>query len=424
MKWNMLYVSGFLMLLLSCSTSVDNAEDSLLNASHLEHLYQEVEVGDTLLGTVWIYCEAPDYKVVGDEDEGFTCVDDVARALVFYCRQYQLDGAPAALEKIRSLTEFILYMQAENGYFYNFLLPDKQINRQHRNSQAIPNWWSWRAFWALSEVNLLESDALMELQSRSLAAMADLLPEIEQLCLGQEDTIEIDGVKIPQCLTRVGADQMGVLMIGLANHYRIWPSAAAKAAMLRFGNLLLAVQFGDQDTFPYGAFMSWQNNWHAWGNVQAYALLHAGRVLQHPPFIEAGLKEVKYYYPYCLSRGLISGFKVVSQSDSLLMQDGRQFPQIAYNIRPMVYASMEAFAITGDTTYARTAGQLAGWFFGDNPAHQQMYDQQSGRTFDGIGSPSDINFNSGAESTIEALLSIQAITSSPVALEVLMKNSK
>ena len=420
----MLYVSGFLMLLLSCSTSVDNAEDSLLNASHLEHLYQEVEVGDTLLGTVWIYCEAPDYKVVGDEDEGFTCVDDVARALVFYCRQYQLDGAPAALEKIRSLTEFILYMQAENGYFYNFLLPDKQINRQHRNSQAIPNWWSWRAFWALSEVNLLESDALMELQSRSLAAIADLLPEIEQLCLGQEDTIEIDGVKIPQCLTRVGADQMGVLMIGLANHYRIWPSAAAKAAMLRFGNLLLAVQFGDQDTFPYGAFMSWQNNWHAWGNVQAYALLHAGRVLQHQPFIEAGLKEVKYFYPYCLSQELISGFKVVGQGDTLLVQDSRQFPQIAYNLRPMVYASMEAFAITGDTAYAHTAGQLASWFFGANPAHQQMYGVQSGRTYDGIGSPTDVNDNSGAESTIEALLSIQAITSSPVALEALKEMIK
>ena len=424
MKWNRLYFCGFFMLLLSCSPSGDNVADSLLNTSHLEHLYQEVEIGGRLLGTIWIYCEAPDYKVVGDEDEGFTCVDDVARALVFYCKQYQSNAEPAVLEKIQALTEFILYMQADNGYFYNFLLPDKEINRQHRNSQAIPNWWSWRAFWALSEVNLLESDALTELQSRALEAMEALIPNIEQLCLGQEDILEVDGVKIPQCLAEVGADQMGVLMIGLANYHQIWPSAAAKALLLRFGNLLLAVQFGGRNTFPHGAFMSWRNNWHAWGNVQAYSLLHAGRALQHQPFIEAGLKEVQYFYLYSLNQGFISGFKVVMQGDSLLMQDDRQFPQIAYNIRPMVYASMEAFAVTGDTSYAHTAGELASWFFGSNPAHQQMYDPQSGRTYDGIGSPADVNNNSGAESTIEALLSIQAITSSPVALEALKEMIK
>jgi hypothetical protein len=38
-----------------------------------------------------------------------------------------------------------------------------------------------------------------------------------------------------------------------------------------------------------------------------------------------------------------------------------------------------------------------------------MYDPKSGRTFDGIGSPEEINLNSGAESTIEALLSLQAL---------------
>jgi len=419
MNWKMLYSSGFFMLLCACSPSGETAADSLLNTSHLEHLYQEVEIGDTMLGAIWIYCEAPGYELVGDEDEGFACVDDVARALVFYCKQYQLEPSPAALEKMRALTEFILHMQAGNGYFYNFLLPDKQINKQHRNSQAIANWWSWRAFWALSEVNLLESDALAEVQGRSLKAMEALFPKIEQLCMGQEEPLEVDGVKIPQCLTQVGADQMGVLMAGLANYYQIRPSEAVKAVLLRFGHLLLAVQFGDQDTFPYGAFMSWQNTWHAWGNVQAYALLHAGQTLQHQPFIEAGLKEVKYFYPYCLSQGLISGFTMAKQGDSLLMQDYRQFPQIAYNIRPMVYASLEAFAITGDTAYAYTAGRLAAWFFGANPASQQMYSPQSGRGFDGIGSPTDVNDNSGAESTIEALLSIQAITSNPAAMEAL-----
>jgi len=38
-----------------------------------------------------------------------------------------------------------------------------------------------------------------------------------------------------------------------------------------------------------------------------------------------------------------------------------------------------------------------------------MYDPSSGRCFDGINSETDVNMNSGAESTIEALLSLLAI---------------
>jgi hypothetical protein len=35
--------------------------------------------------------------------------------------------------------------------------------------------------------------------------------------------------------------------------------------------------------FPYGAFLSWENTWHAYGNLQAYALMQAGNFLNNPP---------------------------------------------------------------------------------------------------------------------------------------------
>ena len=65
--------------------SVDNVADSLLNTSHLEHLYQEVEIGAGCWGPSGFTAKRR-ITSSGDEDEGFTCVDDVARALVFYCR--------------------------------------------------------------------------------------------------------------------------------------------------------------------------------------------------------------------------------------------------------------------------------------------------------------------------------------------------
>ena len=62
------------------------------------------------------------------------------------------------------------------------------------------------------------------------------------------------------------------------------------------------------------------------------------------------------------------------------------------------------------------------WYFGNNPASQVMYDHLTGRAFDGINSATKTNFNSGAESTIEALLSIQAMESNATAKQIVMKH--
>ena len=79
-----------ILLFFSCNKKENNTVSSLINTSHLEHMYQDVTLGDsTQIGAIWIYCNAPDYQRVTDEDEGFSCVDHVARTLIFYCRKYQ-----------------------------------------------------------------------------------------------------------------------------------------------------------------------------------------------------------------------------------------------------------------------------------------------------------------------------------------------
>ena len=50
-----------------------------------------------------------------------------------------------------------------------------------------------------------------------------------------------------------------------------------------------------------------------------------------------------------------------------------------------------------------------------------MYDPATGRTFDGIVSDTAFNHNSGAESTIEGLLAIQAVEAVPVARKVMLE---
>lgn len=416
------YACLFLFLFSACTGTKESKNSTLINTSHLEHLYQEVHIDSQIrLGTVWIYSNMPEYELVNDIDEGFTCVDDVSRALSFYCRQYLVNPNEEYLAKIESLTQFIIYMQADNGYFFNFLFPDNGINTLHTNSTATPNFWSWRALWSLTELNLLVSPELNDIQARSQACVERLLENVLKLFSEEEKSVEVEGITLPAVYTKYGGDQIGVLMAGLTNYYQTNSAPHVRALILKLGKYLLAAQFGNENSPPYSSFLSWKNTWHAWGNLQAYALLYSGRILQHEAFIEAGLKEVTHFYPFCIEQNFLNEFKLAKESGEMIIRDLKRFPQISYGIRPMVYASLEAYEITGKEDYAKLVRELVMWYFGNNPARRQMYDQQTGRGFDGINSPTKTNFNSGAESTIEALLSIQAMESNEHVRQLVME---
>ena len=79
------------------------------------------------------------------------------------------------------------------------------------------------------------------------------------------------------------------------------------------------------------------------------------------------------------------------------------------------------YVSTNDKKYADIAAQLAAWFFGKNETGKNMYDRNTGRGYDGIKSKDTINYNSGAESTIEALLSLQCIEKEEALIEALRK---
>lgn len=408
------FFTTFFGLLLSGSLTAQlSGPHGTLSTDHLEHLTRAVKIDGRKVDAVWIYCEAPDYRLVADEDEGFSCVDDVARALVFWCRDYQQAPSALARRRIRGMTAFLLQMHAGNGLFYNFLLPGGQINRDHINSVATPGWWTWRALWALSEVCLLESPALAKLQQQ--------IRPVLQLTLGQLHTrylpagnARFGGLSLPAAVAEQGADQAGLILLGLSNCYTLWPSEELRTQMLRIGDQLLPMQQGDTHTPPHGAFLSWQNYWHAWGNLQSYGLLKAGELLRHSPFTEAALREVRDFYPWYMQQGGLHQFAVEQTPEGLRLTDLKAFPQIAYDRRPMILAALEAYRITGDATYAQIAGRLASWLVGANPSEQSMH-HDNGRTFDGIISPTQVNRNAGAESTIEALLSLQALMAVPEA---------
>ena len=387
-------------------------DSSLVNTNHLDYLYTPVTFSTgTKAAGVFIYAEAPDYHRVADVDEGFTCVDDVARATQVYLRSGKFSSDTSVQNKTFNLIRFILEMQSSNGYFYNFLFPDLTINTNGATSINNANWWSWRALYALSEAAPLVRSKDSQLADKIDAAISRIIATIKTDLVPIPKTNKIsNGIVVPQWLPAgSGTDQAAIIILGLI------PSAANDPVLTSFikklADGIALMQQGDATHFPYSCILSWENTWHAYGADQAFALMKAGAFLNDASYTNKGITVVDNFYPWLLKNGIKSSFEVQSNGVDITLLSEKSYDQIAYGIRPMVTAAVEAYRLTNQEKYADIAGHLAAWFFGANDANKIMYSVSTGRCFDGIQSSSSVNTNSGAESTIEALLTMESVES-------------
>ena len=389
----------------------------IVNKSHLDYLYKEVEVDGMQMGVIHIYSNAPDYKYVGDDDEGYACVDDAARAAIFYLEYFKAYNDSSSLYKYYNLVEFLLYMQAENGFFYNFIWEDNSINKTFKTTVAEPNWWSWRALWALME----NYDDIKNLDdNRSIRVKQSIKKTVEvikQFIPKEKKEVIIDGIKFPNWLpSQFASDQAALLTIILSNYYKITGDKEILDYLNSLVQGIMMMQINDSECEFNGAFLSWQNTWHAWGNSQSYALLKANQVLNDEKIKTSALLELNNFYETLIGNNFLSYFKVQKNKCKYEVIETNKFSQIAYGVEPMIFALLEAYNVTSDSTYAIKAGKVAQWFIGKNPAREVMYNPHRGIFYDGIENEDLINKNSGAESTIEGLLSLLRISLNPIAL--------
>jgi len=389
-----------------------------VNKSHLDHLYEEIQINGKEMAIIHIYSNYPDYTYVGDDDEGIACIDDAARAAIFYLEYYKAYDDTASLNKFNKLVEFILHMHAENGFFYNFIWEDGTINTTFRTSVAEPNWWSWRALWALMEHHKLFEDSFNKDDKRVKQSIEKTIAAIKQSIPKEKEKILIDGIELPNWLpSNTASDQAALLVVILTDYYKSSPDKEILDYLNSLVQGIMMMQLDDEECEYNGAFLSWQNTWHGWGNSQAYALLKAYQVLKDEKIISSTLLELNIFYERLINTSFLSYFKVRKQHCQLEITESSKNSQIAYIIRPIVFALIEAYDITSDSSYAMLAGKAAQWFIGRNPAHSIMYNPHTGIVYDGIENEDLINKNSGAESTIEGLLVLLKISLNPIALK-------
>jgi len=414
----------FIVIIISCNGCVknQNTNTSLVNLSHLDHLFEEIEIDNKSMAIIHIYADYPDYKWIDAPGEGTACIDDVTRAAIVFLRHYKYTGEQSSLAKAKKLLDFVLYMQAPNGMFYNFIFSDLTINKTRSNSVPKTDWWAWRAIWAMSEAISVFEKTDNNYSDKLRMGVQKTFPLIDSLLQNYPNKEISKKILYPGWLPNgTAADQASVLMLGLDAYYKSIQDTAVKRRLEWIGQGIIAMQKGDSLNAPYNAFLSWQNKWHAYGNSQASALLQAGGTVDNKNFISSGIAEVKYFYPYLKNKNHLNQFSVEFINNQFELTDISQFAQIAYGIRPMVLACLKAYEHTKNENFARQAGEIASWLLGQNISGLPMYDPQTGRCFDGIEDSEKINKNSGAESTIEALLTLIEIENNPIARKVLDK---
>ena len=393
-------------LVTDCSGTIEKKEiTSLISLQHLDYLNEHVVIDGIPMIITHIYSEYPDYQWVDAHGEGIACVDDVARSVLVYLMHYELFGDRGSLDKARKALNFVMYMEQEDGEFYNFISNDHTINTKGHTSRKSFSFWGVRGLRALcygykvfSTIDVTYADSLRRHIDRTFTPLKGFLKHYGNYSFAE-------GVKIPGWLVAEGGDATSEVVLALLDYWSIHPDPRVEEMIRMFAQALAEYQLGGPDRFPYGAHLSWKNYWHAWGNGQIQALARAGRVFEKREWIASAQMEADNFCIHCISRNFLSGFELVDGEKPHI----EQFPQIAYGVRPMVSGLIELYVTTGDEKYAKLGGLAASWLGGNNIAGRAMYHPEKGRCYDGINSPVDINLNAGAESTIEALITLLTI---------------
>jgi len=405
-------ILSLILLSAACGRGAENyvvpaGETSLtVRLDHLQHLGLDAVVRGLPVRVVSLYAEAPDYRPTGsparDGFEGIACLDDAARAAVVYLREYEATGDVRARDEAVRLLSFVTAMEQGDGEFVNFIDSAGRLNRNAPSSRKSMSYWAARSIWALGE-------AVRVLGPQDSTLVKSMRPVLDRAVSRMAREIDA-GRLIGGSTTATAEALLGLLAVERAERSKDLVPLATRTAQL-----LAAHSAGGMATAPWGAHIDFPDAaWHAWGSRSPEALAMAGNALGHPEFAASARKEAD---------GLWGRFLLAGGIPSAVAPDGTAtwYPQIAYGIGPLVEGYLALAETTGERRYSVFAGLAASWFLGANPAGVSMYDEQTGRTFDGINGPTagQVNRNSGAESTIEALLALQRVTSNPDAAEYL-----
>jgi hypothetical protein len=424
---------------LSGITPAAAAPRPLTNLAHLNFLGDTVspaaQAGHTTyrldrepsVDVLWTYADRRDdghYDRIGGGaydpatntySQGAFNADDLARAAVVYLRHWQQTRDRDSRDHAYGLLRGLTYLQTTTGQHAGnvvlWMQPDGALNPSARPvelpdpSDSGPSYWLARTVWALGEGYAAFRGADREFAAFLKARMDLAVAALDRQVLTRYGQWQVvDGVRVPAWLVVDGADASAEAVLGLSAYVSAGGGATARTALTRLAEGIAAMSGGDRaNTWPYGAILPWalsRSDWHGWGAQMPAALAHAATTLRRPDLLRPAVTDAATFTPYLLTTG---------GPDNGWLPTPIDRTQIAYGADSRVQSLVATAAATRRSGLRDLAGVAAGWFLGANAAGVPVYDQFTGRTYDGVSGAGVVNRNSGAESTIHGLLTMLAL---------------
>lgn len=355
----------------------------------------------------------------GDWGQGAFNADDVTRTAVVYLRHWQQTGSADSREKAYELLRSVAYFQTTTGPNAGnvalWMQPDGEFNLSPEPvelpdpSDSGDSYWLARTLWALGEGYAAFKDADPEFAAFLQDRLQLSVTALEREVLGDYGTYEVaDGVRVPSWLIVDGADATAEAVLGLAAYSAAAPAdAPARDALAKLAEGVAAMGAGDTRTWPYGAILPWAKSrslWHAYASQQPAALAEASVTLGDPSLLPAAVADTAGFTPVLLTAGGPDNGWLPTPVDRV---------QIAYGVDSRLQSLLAVADAAQKPGLRELAGITAAWYFGANKSGQPVYDPATGVGFDGVQPDGTVNRNSGAESTIHALLSMLALDANP-----------
>lgn len=384
----------------------DNSEGliSPINLSHALSLVDSIKIGNKTITYIWIYADFPSYIPIPAIGEGITCVDDVGRFMEVLETEILVYENQDLIPIAKGMTEFLFYMNRDDGLWNNFMKEDGSINTFHKNSVADFGWWAIRGLRGLAAAyNIfskypVNADLLSEIKDRFETADIHIQSTLQNYPNQQLTHL---GMR-PLWLIKNAPDMNSELLIVLTKlhntgNYNYYDS------IQKLSKGLIEYQIQDSDNDLNGMYFCWENIWHNWGNNQANGLIEAYKITADSSILSSVQLWANSFVPFVIENNFPWEISVSSTNHYEMVS----VPQIAYGLGS-IYKGLKSLSdLNNNDEYKQLSENSFNWFSGNNIAQTVMYDRETGRCFDGINGPTSINRNSGAESTIECFLAIQ-----------------
>jgi glycosyltransferase involved in cell wall biosynthesis len=303
-----------------------------------------------------------------DLNSGYT-LDDNARALIVVGKEYSLYKSKNSRQLAEIYLNFIEKMQREDGRFYNYLTKELKIKDKKLYQDPFG-----RALWALGSA-IYYFDGNIRDRARKIFEKA-----VENILW----------------LKSVRAKAFSVF--GIYLYDKVFQDSAKKQKT----NLLIEPVV---EEYKHNSRKDWR--WFEEG------LTYANSTLPEAFFIaykmtgnHKYLKIAKESFDFLCSLTFVEGNLMPIGQNGWFSYKGKRafFDQQPIDASSTTRTCLVAHNILKDKKYADLGLSAFNWFLGKNSLNQFIYDSSTGGCYDGL-SPSCVNINQGAESTLSYLMS-------------------